>query len=167
MEETIDLSPAEKLLEELKKRGLTVGTAESCTGGNIAHEITLIPGSSEAMMGGVVSYSNSVKSNVLGVPAEMIEQNGAVSIPVAEAMARGARKCLGCDVAMATSGIAGPGGGTELKPVGTVCFAVSGPGDALYSTTLHLSGNRAGIIESATREAIQMTLRAIDTTTEN
>lgn len=166
MEDLIERKPAEKLLSELKKRGLTVGTAESCTGGNIAHEITLIPGSSEAMTGGVVSYSNSVKSNVLGVPAEMIEQNGAVSIPVVEAMARGARKCLGCDIAMATSGIAGPGGGTKQKPVGTVCFAVAGPGESLYSTTLQFSGNRAEVIESATREAIYMALRAINKTTE-
>ncbi|MDE7236846.1 MAG: nicotinamide-nucleotide amidohydrolase family protein, partial [Paramuribaculum sp.] len=105
-----DLPTAAILLRHLIDRRLTVATAESCTGGNIAHEITLVPGSSEAMLGGVVSYSNEAKQNLLGVSGELIAAHGAVSIPVVEAMASGARKTLGADVAIATSGIAGPGG---------------------------------------------------------
>ncbi|MDE5626791.1 MAG: CinA family nicotinamide mononucleotide deamidase-related protein, partial [Candidatus Amulumruptor sp.] len=107
-----DLPTAAILLRHLIDRRLTVATAESCTGGNIAHEITLVPGSSEAMLGGVVSYSNEAKQNLLGVSGELIAAHGAVSIPVVEAMASGARKTLGADVAIATSCIAGTGGGT-------------------------------------------------------
>lgn len=157
----VDLPTAAILLERLKERKLTVATAESCTGGNIAHEITLIPGSSEAMMGGVVAYSNQVKADILGVPADLIERHGAVSIPVVEAMARGAAARLNADIAVATSGIAGPGGAVENKPVGTVCVAIAGPGDRLQSTTLHLSGSRNRIIERATSEALLMALGAI------
>ena len=105
--------------ELLRSRHLTMGTAESCTGGYIAHLITRVAGSSDYFCGGVVSYSNEVKHHVLGVSEDSLAQYGAVSRPVVEQMALGAIRVLGCDCAVATSGIAGPGGGTPEKPVGT------------------------------------------------
>ncbi|MFG6423789.1 MAG: CinA family nicotinamide mononucleotide deamidase-related protein [Paramuribaculum sp.] len=155
-----DLPTAAILIERLRERGLTMATAESCTGGNIAHEITLIAGASDVMAGGVVAYSNSVKSGLLGVDPDLIAAYGAVSIPVAEAMASGACLATGADIAIATSGIAGPGGGTPDKPVGTVCVAVASP-SGLISTTLHLHGTRQRIIERATSEALLMAISAL------
>lgn len=155
-----DIPTAEILLNRLSALSLSVATAESCTGGNIAHELTLIPGASGSVRGGVVAYSNAVKTALLGVPAGIIEANGAVSIPVVEAMAAGARQALGSDVAIATSGIAGPGGGTPEKPVGTVCVAVATP-QTILSTTLRLTGSRSLIIDRATSEALIMAIRAL------
>lgn len=109
----------------LRERGKTLGTAESCTGGNIARLITSVPGSSDYFFGSVVSYANSVKAKVLGVDVKLIESYGAVSEPVVMAMAEGARTLLSVDYAVATSGIAGPDGGTGSKPVGTLWTAVS------------------------------------------
>ena len=118
--------PIEKLIgTTLKSKGLMVATAESCTGGNIAHQFTLIPGSSEFFKGSVVAYSNEVKTNVLQVSSEDLENYGAVSQAVVEQMATGVRKLLKADVSIATSGIAGPTGGTDEKPVGTVWISVS------------------------------------------
>ena len=111
----------------LRERGLTAGTAESCTGGYIAHLITSIAGSSEYFLGGIVSYHNNVKQNVLGVSAEDLKNHGAVSEQVACQMAEGARKALGTDFAVSTTGVAGPEGGSEEKPVGTVWIGISGP----------------------------------------
>lgn len=122
---TEDLTPAQILLKACEAKGMTLTTAESCTGGNIAHEITLIPGSSAVFTGGIVSYSNEVKMRLLGVNGETLAANGAVSIPVVEEMARGALSATGADIAVATSGIAGPDGGSAEKPVGTVCMAVA------------------------------------------
>ena len=155
-----DLTPERILLKELTDRQLTVATAESCTGGNIAHLITSIPGSSAAMMGGVVSYTNDVKHRVLGVSSESLERFGAVSIPVVEQMAEGARRVAAADVAMATSGIAGPGGGSAEKPVGTVCIAVATP-EGTVSDTFHFPGSRERVIERASRTAIILAIRAI------
>jgi len=109
----------------LKSKGLMVATAESCTGGNIAHQFTLIPGSSDFFKGSVVAYSNEIKTSVLQVSATDLEKEGAVSQSVVEQMADGVRKLLKSDVSIATSGIAGPTGGTVEKPVGTVWIAVS------------------------------------------
>ena len=109
----------------LSKYGKTLSTAESCTGGTISQLITSIPGSSEYFLGGVTSYANSVKSGVLGVPPEIIEKHGAVSSECVAAMAEGVRKLTGSDFSVATSGIAGPGGGTPEKPVGLVWIGVS------------------------------------------
>ena len=118
--------PIQNLVGDLlKENGLMVATAESCTGGNIAHEFTLIPGSSEFFKGSVVAYSNEVKTTILQVSAESLVQYGAVSESVVEQMAEGVRKLLKADVAVATSGIAGPAGGTPEKPVGSVWIAVS------------------------------------------
>jgi nicotinamide-nucleotide amidase len=115
--------------EGLRSKGLTVGTAESCTGGAIAALITSVPGSSGYYLGSVVSYANEVKCNVLGVSEYDLAQYGAVSRQVVEQMAKGALKVLGCDYAIATSGIAGPGGGAPGKPVGTVWIAIAGKGN--------------------------------------
>jgi nicotinamide-nucleotide amidase len=103
----------------------TICTAESCTGGNIAHLLTSVPGSSRYFKGSVVAYDNKVKENILGVPAEIISAHGAVSEEVARLMAEGARRTLKTDFAVATTGIAGPDGGTDSKPVGTICIAVA------------------------------------------
>ncbi len=111
-----------RLLRNKKK---TLCTAESCTGGNIAHMITSIPGSSDYFKGSVIAYANSVKTELLDVPEKVIEKNGAVSEPVVTAMAEGARRLLKADFAVATSGIAGPDGGTDEKPVGTLWTAVA------------------------------------------
>ena len=115
----------------LKEKGLTLALAESCTGGLICKQLTDIPGSSEFFLGGVVSYSNSVKENILGVDAEDIRKFGAVSESVAETMALGARNRLNADIGLSVTGIAGPGGGSEEKPVGTVFVGLAVPGTSL------------------------------------
>lgn len=148
-----DLTPPEILLHHLNRLGLTVATAESCTGGNIAHQITSIAGSSSAFMGSVVAYSNDVKHRVLGVKNETLEAFGAVSIPTVEEMAQGACQVIGTDCSIVTSGIAGPGGGTPDKPVGTVCIAIKSP-NGLVSGAHHFPGNRSRVIDRATTTAI-------------
>jgi nicotinamide-nucleotide amidase len=110
-----------------RAQGLTLATAESCTGGLIAERLTRVPGSSDVFLGGIVAYANEVKVRQLGVPADLIELNGAVSPEVAAAMASGVREQLGADVAIADTGVAGPGGGTEEKPVGLVYVAAETP----------------------------------------
>ena len=109
-------------------RGLTVATAESCTGGLVAHLITEVPGSSGYFRGGVVAYSDSVKASLLGVPDEALARHGAVSAQVAVAMAVGARSRLHADLGVGVTGVAGPDGGTDSKPVGLVYVAVAGEG---------------------------------------
>ncbi len=118
-------TPEAALVERLLERKMTVATAESCTGGLIAKRITDIPGSSAALVGGAVTYQTHTKTTLLGVPAELIEQHGVVSAPVAEQMALAAREVFGSDLAVSTTGFAGPGGGTEQDPVGTVYIAVA------------------------------------------
>ena len=153
-----DINPAASLLRELIGRHLTVATAESCTGGNIAHLITAIPGSSEAMLGGIVSYANSAKEHLLGVSAATLAAHGAVSLPVVEQMACGACRAFGADIAMATSGVPPPG-----KPVGTVCIAVCYGGDVV-SQTFHFSGDRGEVIDKASHEALSMALCRLEQT---
>ncbi len=148
-----DASAAEILLHKLAAHKLTVATAESCTGGNIAHRITAVPGASEAFVGGVVSYSNEVKSGLLGVNPADITAHGAVSREVVEQMAVGACRATGARCAMATSGIAGPGGGSPEKPVGTVWIGWAFDGQ-VKSRLFNLPGNRARIIDRATTEAL-------------
>jgi nicotinamide-nucleotide amidase len=114
---------AEAINHTLAARGQVIVTAESCTGGLIAGALTDVPGSSEAVHGGYVTYANAAKAKMIGVPPELIEAHGAVSEQVARAMAEGALQTSGADIAIAVTGIAGPGGGTENKPVGLVHFA--------------------------------------------
>lgn len=120
-------SLAEALVHLLQEREETFGCAESCTGGMVASEIVGIAGSSTIFNGGIVSYSNEIKHRVLGVPAEILETYGAVSEEVVARMAEGAKRVLQTDWAVATSGIAGPGGGSSEKPVGLVWFAIASP----------------------------------------
>jgi nicotinamide-nucleotide amidase len=141
--------------------GRRIATAESCTAGLLAARLTDRPGSSDYVMGGVVSYSNEAKAQLLGVDPALIETHGAVSEPVAEAMAAGALERFGADTAVAITGIAGPGGGTAEKPVGTVCFTVKladGPTD---TRTLRLPGNRSDIRERSTTVAMHLLHRAL------
>lgn len=150
----------EQVLEEvigtrLKELGQTLALAESCTGGYLSHLITSVPGSSAYYIGGVVSYANAVKMEELGIPSDMLELNGAVSGPVAERMAEGVRKALKSDWAVATTGIAGPGGGTAEKPVGTVWIAVAGPNGVTSSKGVFL-GTRDLVIRRSAIAAMNM-----------
>jgi len=117
------------VLELCRKRGLTIGVAESCTGGLLGARLTAIPGSSDVVHGGIIAYANDVKTNQLGVDDSLIAQHGAVSEEVVRAMAAGARKAVQADIGLAITGVAGPGGGTDEKPVGTVWIAVDVKGD--------------------------------------
>ncbi|MDR2147574.1 MAG: competence/damage-inducible protein A [Tannerella sp.] len=146
--------------EELRKRSLTVGTAESCTGGAIASLITSVPGSSDYFTGSVVSYSNSVKINVLDVSKSDLETYGAVSKPVVEQMARGALRVLGCDYAIATTGIAGPGGGTDTKPVGTVWIAIAN-GTKVVSKEYRFTKEREQNITRTANAALMMLMKQL------
>lgn len=136
--------------------GRRIATAESCTAGLLAARLTERPGSSAYVAGGVVAYANDAKAQLLGVDPALIEEHGAVSEPVAEAMADGALSRFGADTAVAITGIAGPGGGTEDKPVGTVCFSVRLAGGATQTRTLVLPGNRADIRERSTTVAMHL-----------
>jgi nicotinamide-nucleotide amidase len=123
-------SEAEEQLEAVVVRLLTgqqktLAIAESCTGGFISHRVTNVPGASKVLLAGLTTYANTAKQQILGVPAALIHQQGAVSEPVARAMAEGARRVAGADIAISVTGIAGPGGGTEEKPVGTVFISVA------------------------------------------
>ncbi len=149
--------PVEKIIyEKLKSSGLTVSTAESCTGGNIAHRLTLIPGISDCFKGTVVAYHNELKINMLGVSAQDIEQYGAVSSQVATQMAEGARKVMQTDLAVATTGIAGPTGGTPEKPVGAIWISVCSRERTI--TRSYVFGNfaRENFIERSTMAALMM-----------
>jgi nicotinamide-nucleotide amidase len=145
--------------------GRRIATAESCTAGLVAARLTDRPGSSDYVAGGVVAYSNEAKVQLLGVDPALIKAHGAVSEPVAEAMAAGALQRFGADTAVATTGIAGPGGGTAEKPVGTVCFSVMlGPPGAEGRTetrTLRLPGNRSDVRERSTTVAMHLLRRVL------
>jgi nicotinamide-nucleotide amidase len=141
--------------------GRWIATAESCTAGLVAARLTDRPGSSDYVAGGVVSYSNEAKVQLLGVDPALIEAHGAVSEPVAEAMAAGALKRFGADTAVAITGIAGPGGGTPEKPVGTVCFTVMLADGRTDTRTLRLPGNRSDIRERSTTVAMHLLRRML------
>lgn len=149
--------------ELLAENELTISAAESCTGGNIAHSIVQIPGSSEYFQGSVVSYSNDVKADVLGVNRSDISRHGAVSQEVVEQMANGVARLMRTNCSIATSGIAGPDGGSKFKPVGTVWFAVK-YNDQLVSECIHFDGDRNTVIESATNHGMAMLIRLIRNT---
>ena len=146
---------SKELSDKFWKEGLTLATAESCAAGNIAAVITAIPGSSHFYKGGVIAYSDEVKVNLLGVNPETLEKNGAVCEEVVIEMAKGAMKSMNSDCAVATSGIAGPTGGTPEKPVGTVWIAVTMKDKVM---TMKASGDegRNKNIENATLNALQM-----------
>ena len=141
---------------------MTVATAESCTGGNIAHEITEVAGSSDYFVGSIVSYSNSVKQNLLGVPSEILEKEGAVSQPVVIQMCHGVAKLLGTTCSISTSGIAGPGGGSLEKPVGTVWICAK-YNDKIVSERYHFPGTRDRVIDRATMTGMLMLIKLLNT----
>jgi nicotinamide-nucleotide amidase len=156
-------SPDGATIDEIVARlltGRTIATAESCTGGLMAGRLTDLAGSSAYVLGGLVVYSNEAKIALAGVPAPMIEAHGAVSPEVAAALAAGARARLGADVGVGITGIAGPGGGTPEKPVGTVCLCVS-TADAQLERTVRLPGGRADVRERTTTVAMHMLRRLL------
>src|SRR5205085_10616215 len=139
-----DADLAAVVLDMCRSRKLTIAVAESCTGGMLGQRLTAIPGASEAFIGGIIAYDDDVKRMHLDVGADLIAMHGAVSIEVAAAMASGVRRKLGAGIGMAITGIAGPGGGTAEKPVGTVCLAIDGEGVS-RSKALRLIGDRGEI----------------------
>ncbi len=142
-------------------RGRRIGIGESCTGGLMAARLTERPGSSDHVAGGVVAYSNTAKTELLGVPAELIEQHDAVSPEVARAMADGARVVFGADVGCGITGVAGPGGGTDAKPVGYVCVCVTTRGGAALASDPVLPGDRAEIRERSVTLAMHLVRRLL------
>jgi PncC family amidohydrolase len=142
-------------------RGLTVSTAESCTGGLIGHSLTAIAGSSDYYLGGVISYSNELKMRLLGVPRRALDHHGAVSAQVAVAMAEGARELTGADFAVSVTGVAGPGGGTEAKPVGLTYVAVARAGG--HEVRRHQwMGDRAANKELSAAAALELLLELVE-----
>ena len=155
-----DIALEEALGLVLKERNLTVATAESCTGGNIARLITSVPGSSAYFSGSVIAYENRIKTGVLGVESGTIDSKGAVSREVVEQMAKGVCMRLGTNTAMATSGIAGPDGGSEEKPVGTTWICVT-HGEMSYAKKYRFGGSRERIIDQASYTAMQLLRRLV------
>jgi nicotinamide-nucleotide amidase len=151
----------EQVAQLLRESGRTIATAESCTGGLVAGRLTELAGSSDYVLGGVVVYSNEAKVRLAGVDASVIERVGAVSVEVAEALADGARAALGADVGVGITGIAGPGGGTEDKPVGTVCFSVSTGDGARITRRLLLPGGRFDVRDRSTTVALHLVRRVL------
>jgi PncC family amidohydrolase len=141
----------------LLERSLTVGLAESCTGGLVASRITGVPGSSAYFMAGLVTYSNEAKTRFLSVPDKIIARHGAVSNVVAERMARGVRAAAGVDIGLSVTGIAGPAGGSPEKPVGTVFMALATKRKAFVRKFL-FSGNRREVRKRSSEEALTMLL---------
>jgi nicotinamide-nucleotide amidase len=152
---TIDERVAALLRGEAGVPARTIATAESCTGGLLAARLTDLPGASAYMRGAIVAYANEAKVALAGVPAALLERHGAVSPEVAEALAKGARKRLEADVGVGITGVAGPGGGTEEKPVGTVCLSVVAP-EGSRARAITLPGGRQDIRERATTVALHL-----------
>lgn len=154
---------AERLQARMLDAGLTLATAESCTGGLVAHVITELSGSSGYFQGGFVTYANDVKRDQLGVPQEVLAAHGAVSAQVARAMAEGARSRLGTDVGVAITGIAGPDGGSAEKPVGLTYVAVADPEGV--DVRRHLwTGDRAANKRDSARAALELLLERVGPT---
>ena len=151
---------AETLVRELSERKMTCATAESCTGGGVGSAITAVAGSSAAFWGGVISYDNSVKRNVLGVPQEVLETRGAVSAECAAAMACGVRRLLKTDLAVSVTGIAGPGGGSADKPVGLVWFGLA-TASGVKTDRQVFQGDRAAVRAAAIDHALRLLLRGV------
>jgi len=145
-----------KVGELLLKRGLVLATAESCTGGLIGQRVTDVSGSSGYYAGGIIAYSNAVKVELLGVGEDILEEYGAVSAPVAEVMAVGVMERLGADIAVSTTGIAGPLGGSEEKPIGLVYIGLALRGGVTISQKCHFEGNRSKVRMAASQEAFEM-----------
>lgn len=149
-----------QILTEGRKSGAILATAESCTGGMVAAALTDLPGSSDIFAGGFVTYSNAMKTDALGVPADMIAAHGAVSEPVARAMAEGARRLADATVAVSITGIAGPGG-SEFKPEGRVCFGLAQTAGCLTETVDFGALGRDRVRRAARDHALRLLLAAL------
>lgn len=147
------MSEEKNLIEQLVKSGKTLATAESCTGGLIGKLLTDVSGSSAAFLGGIISYSNEVKNEVLGVPQKLLDIYGAVSAQVAKAMAEGAKRVIGADLAISVTGIAGPKSDNTNKPVGLVYIALT-DGVTTEVQEYHFSGDRQQIRNATARTAL-------------
>ena len=156
-----DRTIAEIVLDLCRARGLTLATAESCTGGMIASRLTSVPGASDVFLGSVVAYANSVKASELSVPQDVLDLHGAVSAETAAAMAHGLRTRLGADVGVAVTGVAGPDGGTQEKPVGLVFVHVVGP-DGEEARRTELPGDREMIRGRATAAGLHLVRRLLE-----
>jgi len=148
------------VLDLCREKGLTLAVAESCTGGLLGARLTAIPGSSDVVIGGVIAYSNALKVSLLGVPSTALAEQGAVSEPVVLAMAAGARSATGASIGVAITGIAGPGGGTDEKPVGTVWIASDVAGK-VEARRLRLIGDRGEVRQRAAQAALEMVRRRV------
>ena len=155
------LDEAAALLGALQAKGLTLATAESCTGGLIAAALTAIPGSSATVLAGYVTYSNEAKTRMVGVPAAMLAAHGAVSEPVARQMAEGARRDAGADIAISCTGIAGPGGGSAAKPVGLVFIGCAARGQPTHVERHIFAGDRTAIRAATVAAAFALIRRTI------
>ena len=153
------VAEAAGVLEVLRRAGLTAATAESCTGGLIAAALTAVAGSSDVVDRGFVTYSNAAKTEMLGVPAELIAARGAVSEPVAARMAEGALERSGAGVAVAVTGVAGPGGGSAEKPVGLVWFGVTRRGGPAWTERAVFPGDRGAVREATVSHALGLLRR--------
>jgi PncC family amidohydrolase len=157
---------AEAVLELSRARGWTLATAESCTGGLVGARLTEVPGASDAYVGGIVAYSDDVKRAQLAVRAETLREHGAVSAETAAEMATGARHALAADIAVAVTGVAGPGGGTPDKPVGLVYITVDSP-DGSSTEKLQIGGDRQTIREQTTETALRLVHRHLTQSARN
>jgi nicotinamide-nucleotide amidase len=151
----------QKIVRLMTERKWTLALAESCTGGFIANGITNVPGASKIFLGGVVAYSNEVKRKFLGVQAKTLERHGAVSEAVARGMAEGARRKFGADFAIAVTGIAGPGGGTKAKPVGTVFISLAGKADTVVIRKLNAS-SRDKFKRRTAKQALNLLMKRLN-----
>jgi PncC family amidohydrolase len=151
---------AERLIEEAALRNMTIALAESCTGGMIAGSLTDVSGASKVFLGSAVTYSNEAKIDILGVEPAIINDHGAVSSQCAEKMAEGAKRIFRSDIALSVTGIAGPDGGSQEKPVGTVWFAISSK-DATYTFKKQFSGKRELIRNYAVNTALASLLERV------
>jgi nicotinamide-nucleotide amidase len=158
-EDSTDLAAV--VLQRCRERGLHVATAESCTGGLLGARLTAIPGSSDVYVGGVVAYSNEIKMRMLDVPAELLREHGAVSEPVAVAMAAGSCARMGAEIGVGITGIAGPGGGSPEKPVGTVWIAAQVQGKTRTLGRVFV-GDREEIRQRSAQAGLDLIRRTLD-----
>ncbi|HEU0116876.1 MAG TPA: CinA family protein [Thermomicrobiales bacterium] len=154
-------SPEKRLNDLLAAAGATLATAESCSGGGVAARVTSIAGSSVYFLGGVVAYANEAKADILGVPRDVLATRGAVSAETAAAMAEGARRLFGATLAVSTTGIAGPGGGTRRKPVGLVYLALAGP-NGTHVERHRFAGDRAAVTNAAIERALALLVDGVE-----
>ncbi|MBP5511004.1 MAG: CinA family protein [Kiritimatiellae bacterium] len=156
---------AKDLISLCRDKHLTLGTAESCTGGMIAAQLTSVPGASDVFRGGVVSYATAVKHDVLGVPQRILDEQGPVCADCAEAMADGARRVLRCSLACSVTGFAGPGGGTEKDPVGVVYIGIASP-RGTSARRFIFEGSRENIRRQTVVQALSLLLMALSVRTD-